>query len=74
MYDELRQSFEMFSQNLNKMTLSVKRKNFVHLWQMTMHDIFKPQSMNLDFVQKNCALNQDAYLNECVLKREIIVH
>ena len=29
--------------------------------------------MNPNFCQKNCALTRDAYLNGCVLKREITV-
>ena len=41
MYDELRQSFEMFQQNVNKPTLNVKRKKFMHSWQMTLYDMFK---------------------------------
>ena len=27
----------------------------------------------MSFVKNNCALNQDAYLNGCILKQEIIV-
>ena len=30
---------------------------------MTLHDMFKQSNMNPDFCQKNCALNQDAYLS-----------
>ena len=73
MYDELRRSFETFQQNVNKPTLNVKREKFMHSRQMTLHDMFKQYNMNPDFCQKICALNQDAYLNGCVLKREITI-
>ena len=41
MYDELQWSFEMLQQNANKLTLNVKREKFMHLRQMTLHDMFK---------------------------------
>ena len=41
MYDELRRSFETFQRNVNKLTLNVKREKFMHLRQMTLHDMFK---------------------------------
>ena len=41
MYDELWRSFETFHGNVNKITFNVKHKNFMHLWQMTLHDMFK---------------------------------
>ena len=41
MYDELRRLFETFQRNINKVTLYVKRKKFMHLQQMTLHDMFK---------------------------------
>ena len=41
MYDELQWTFETFQWNLNKLTLNVKRKKFMHSWQMTLHDMFK---------------------------------
>ena len=41
MYDELRRSFETFQRNVNKLTLNVKRKKFMHSRQMTLHDMFK---------------------------------
>ena len=41
MYDELRQSFETFQQNGNKLALNVKRKKFMHSQEMTLHDMFK---------------------------------
>ena len=72
-YDELRRLFEMFQRNDNKLTLNVKYKKFIHSRQMTLHDMFKQRNMNPDFCQKICTLNQDAYINECVLKWEITV-
>ena len=30
MYDELRRSFETYQRNVNKLTLNVKRKKFMH--------------------------------------------
>ena len=41
MYDELQRLFEMFQQNVNKLTLNVKRTIFMDLWQMTLHNMFK---------------------------------
>ena len=41
MYDELRRLFEAFQQNFKKPTLNFSRKNFMHSWQMTIHDMFK---------------------------------
>jgi hypothetical protein len=41
MYDELRRSFEAFQQNVNKPTVNVKHKKFMHSQQMTMHEMFK---------------------------------
>ena len=41
MYDELRRSFETFQLNVNKLTLNVKQKKFMHSWQMMLHDMFK---------------------------------
>ena len=73
MYDELQQSFETFQRNLNKLTLNVKCKTFIHSQQMTLHDMFIQKNMNPNFCQKNYALNRDAYLNGCILKREITV-
>ena len=58
MYDELQRSFEMFQRNINKMALIVKRKKIMHSRKMTLHDMFKQESMNPDFCQKNCALKQ----------------
>ena len=52
MDDELQQSFETFQRNVNKLTLNVKRKKFMHSWQITLHDMFKQYSMNPDFCQK----------------------
>ena len=40
----------------------------MHSWQMTLHGMFKQSNINLDFRQKNCALNRDVYLNGCILK------
>ena len=34
MYDELWRSFETFQRNVNKLISKVKRKKFMHLWQM----------------------------------------
>ena len=41
MYDELQPLFETFQRNVNKLALNVKRKIFIHLRQMTLHDMFK---------------------------------
>lgn len=41
MYDELRQLFKTFQRNVNKLTLNVKCKKYMHSWQLTMHDMFK---------------------------------
>ena len=41
MYDELGQSVETFQWNINKLTLNFNCKKIMHLWQMTMHDMFK---------------------------------
>ena len=60
MYDELQRSFETFQRNINKLTLNVKLKKFVHSQQMTCMTC--SNNMNPDFCQKNCALNRDAYL------------
>ena len=64
MYDELQRFFETFQRNVNKLTLYwMSSVNFMHLWQMTPHDMFKQFSTNHDFCQNNCALNRDAYLD-----------
>ena len=34
-------SFEMLQRNANKLTLNVKHIKFIHLLQMTLHDMFK---------------------------------
>ena len=70
MYDELRRSFKLFHRNVNKLTLNVKRKKFMHSRQMTLYDMFKQESMNLDFRQNNCTLNQNAYLSGRLLSAE----
>jgi hypothetical protein len=44
----------------------------MHSRQITLHDMLKQRSMNLDYCQKNCALNRDAYLNRCVLEQQEI--
>ena len=41
MYDELRRTFETFQQNVNKLTLNVKHKKFMHSRKMTLHDMSK---------------------------------
>ena len=41
MHDELWQSFELFQRNVNKLTSNVKHKDFMHSWQMTLHDMLK---------------------------------
>ena len=50
-YDELRQSFKTFQQNINKLTLNVKREKFMHLRQMTLNDMFK-QLLHPSFCHK----------------------
>ena len=40
-YDELQQSFKMFHRNVNKLTLNDNHERFMHLRQMTLHDMFK---------------------------------
>ena len=51
MYDELQRLFETFQQNVNKLTLNVKRKKFMHLWQMTLHDVSNNKVCILIFVK-----------------------
>ena len=41
MYDEPWRSFETFQQNVDKLTLNVLNKKFMHLRQRTLHDMFK---------------------------------
>ena len=41
MCDELQRSFETFQRNVNKLTLNLKRKKFMHSPRMTPHDMFK---------------------------------
>ena len=41
MYDELRRSFKPIQQNVNKLTLKVKCKKFMHSQQLTLHEILK---------------------------------
>ncbi len=40
MYDDMRRSCETFQRNVNKLTLNVKRKKFMHSGQLTLHDMF----------------------------------
>ena len=52
MYNEVRRSFETFQQNFNKLTLYVKHERIHAFRQMTLHDMFKQESMNPKFCQK----------------------
>ena len=75
MYDELRRTFELFQLNFNKLTLNVKRKTSCIRSKRLCMTWSNNKNMNPDFCPKNCALNQDAYLNGCVFKQEInVVH
>jgi hypothetical protein len=47
-------------------------KKLQNLHQMTIRDMFN--QLNPKCFAKKCVLNRDAYLNGCVLKREVIVH
>ena len=53
MYDELRRSFETFQGNVNKLTLNVKLQKFIHLWQITLHDMFKTIKYETCFLSRN---------------------
>jgi t-SNARE complex subunit (syntaxin) len=66
MYDELRQSFETFQQNVNKLALNVKHEKFIHLQQMTLRDMFKQSKF--EPCQKKIV-----HLTRCVRKREFTV-
>ena len=63
-----------FSEALIKWHSMSSIKKFMCSRKMTLHDLFKQYRRNPNFCQKVRALNRDAYLNGCVLKREIIVH
>ena len=54
-YDELRQWFETFQQNVKELALNVKCKKIMHSRQMTMHGMFKRYNMNMLFVLKKIA-------------------
>ena len=52
MYDELRRSFEMFQQNVNKLALNVKRKKFMHLQKITLMTCSNKKVCTLIFVKR----------------------
>ena len=46
----------------------------MYSWQMTLHNVFKQENTKPNFYQKNYGLNRNAYLNGCILKREITAY
>ena len=74
MYDELRRWFETFNKKLTNWHLMSSIKKIMYSWQMTLHNVFKQENTNPNFYQKNYGLNRNAYLNGCILKREITAY
>jgi hypothetical protein len=56
----------------NRHLMSSIKKSCIHDKQLCM-TCSNNKIWTLIFVKRNCALNQDAYLNGCILKREIKV-